>query len=205
MAAFMWVGSRMSALVVLAGAAALASCDLDPIHTEAVQALGPEAAGVPKGQYHRAGQPCVTCHGSEGPASTEFTVAGTIFFGPANTAAPVGVGNATVTLEDDSQSQFTVTTNCVGNFYIKPGDWPGHPLFPMLVTIAGQPQTTMIVQSMNSHVGRTGSCADCHQYPTNDNYFETPGIVHLVGTDDPSYQGDPTCAVNPVPPGYGAP
>lgn len=199
----------LSTLVLLA-AVAVASCNEDPIHTAAVNALGPEVAGIPKGEYHRAGQPCVTCHGSEGPASTQFTVGGTIFFGPGSTDPPVGVANVTVTLEDDSQSQYTATTNCVGNFYIKPGDWPGHPQFPMAVTIQGQPQTALITQSMNSHVGRDGSCADCHQYPTSSNYFETPGIVHLVGADDPSYMGGLTatgqaCPVSPIPPGYGAP
>jgi len=196
--------TAICALVVPAAMVA-AACNSDPVHTDAVNALGPEVQGIPKGEYHRSGQACVTCHGSEGPASTQFTVAGTVFYGPANNGVPVGVGNATVTLEDDSQSQFTVTTNCVGNFFVKPGDWPGHPLFPLLVTIGGKPEATQITQSMISHVGRDGSCADCHQYPTDQNYYQTPGIVHLVGTDDPNYQGDQTCPVNPVPPGYGGP
>ena len=53
-------------------------------------------------------------------------------------------------------------------------------------------------------MGRDGSCADCHQYPTQDNYFQTPGLVYLSSNDDPSFQGtDPNCPVNPVPPGFG--
>jgi hypothetical protein len=192
------------ALLVLPVVAVAAACDTDPVHTAAVDALGPEVAGIPKGEYHRAGQPCVTCHGTEGPAHEQFTVGGTVFFGPANSIPPIGVGNATVLLEDDTQSQFSVITNCVGNFYIQPGDWPGHPAFPMLVTVQGAPEGMNIVVSMQSHVGRDGSCADCHQYPTQLNYFQTPGIVHLSGTDDPNFQGtDPNCPVNPVPPGYG--
>ncbi|HEY3818852.1 MAG TPA: hypothetical protein VGL81_16890 [Polyangiaceae bacterium] len=191
-------------LLLLPAVAVAAACDSDPVHTAAVNVLGPEVAGIPKGEYHRAGQPCVTCHGGEGPASTQFTMAGTVFYGPANSAAPVGVGNATVVLEDDSQSQFQVVTNCVGNFFIKPGDWPGHPQFPVLVTIQGAPEGTTLAPSMQSHIGRDGSCGDCHQYPTQLNYFQTPGLVHLSPTDDPNFQGtDPNCPVDPVPPGFG--
>jgi cytochrome c553 len=192
-------------LAVLAAAAVAAACNTDPVHTNAVNALGPEVAGIPKGEFHRAGQPCATCHGDEGPANTTFSVAGTVFFGPANTSAPVGVGNATVTLEDDTQSRFTVSTNCVGNFFVQPGDWPGHPQFPVLVTISGQPEGSTLTLSMQSHIGRAASCAECHQYPTTDNYFQTPGLVRLSPTDDPNYKGDQTCPVNPVPPGFGGP
>lgn len=190
---------------LLAAAALAAACNTDPVHTTAVNALGPEVAGIPKGEFHRAGQPCLLCHGGDGPASSQFVVAGTVFFGPANTSPPVGVGNVNVTLEDDTQSQFTVQTNCVGNFVVRPGDWPGHPQFPMLVTISGQPQTQQLVLSMKSHVGRAGSCADCHQYPTDQNYFMTPGLIYMQAQDDPKYQGDQTCAVSPIPPGFGGP
>jgi hypothetical protein len=195
-------------LVLPMAAAVVAACDADPVHTAAVNALGPEVSGIPKGEYHRAGQPCVTCHGGEGPASTVFTIAGTVFYGPANNpnTPPIGVGNASVLLEDDSTSEppIPVTTNCVGNFYLKPSDWPGHPEFPVLVTVQGQPENTNLEVSMQSHIGRDGSCSDCHQYPTNLNYFQTPGLVHLSPTDDPNFQGtDPNCPVNPVPPGFG--
>jgi hypothetical protein len=191
-------------------AAFAASCDADPVHTAAVNALGPEIGGIPKGEYHRAGQPCLICHGGEGPASTEFTVGGTIFYGPAaGTNAPIGVGDVSVTLEDDSKSQFTVTTNCVGNFYVKPSDWPGHPQYPMLVTIAGTVLGTYETQTMQSQIGRNGSCAGCHQYATTDNYFETPGLSYLFPTDNSAFTGtDPSCPVNPVPaelPGYSGP
>jgi hypothetical protein len=193
------------ALVLLPLAAIADACDTDPVHTEAVKILGPEVAGIPKGEFHRAGQPCVTCHGGEGPASTTFTIAGTVFYGPANgNVPPIGVGGVTVTLEDDSESVFPVTTDCVGNFFIKPGDWPGHPEFPVLVTISGAPENMNLVQPMQSHIGRDGSCSDCHQYPTTANYFQTPGLVHLSPTDDPNFMGtDPNCPVNPVPPGFG--
>ena len=195
------------ALLLLPLAAVAAACDEDPVHTAAVKALGPEVAGIPKSEYHRAGQACLTCHGGEGPASAQFSIAGTVFYGPGNTTpAPVGVGGVTVTLEDDTQSVSPpITTDCVGNFFIRPGDWPGHPQFPVLVTIAGQPENQALSASMLGHIGRTGSCADCHQYPTTLNYFQTPGVVYMTSTDDPNFQGtDPNCPVNPVPPGFGA-
>ena len=182
----------------LLAVAASAACNIDPVHTNAVNALGPEVGGIPQGEFHRAGQPCTTCHGDEGPAKSSFTIGGTVFYGPANTAAPVGVGNVSVTLEDDSGSQFTTTTNCVGNFWVSPGDWPGHPQFPVLVTISGTPAGSYLQQSMQSHIGRQGSCAACHQIPNSDNLFETPGVVHLSGTDDPNFAGDQSCAVSPV-------
>lgn len=199
------MGRTILPILVLAAAAIAAACNTDPVHTNAVNALGPEIAGVPKGEFHRAGQACVTCHGDEGPAKEQFTIAGTVFFGPANTGSPVGVGNVTVTLQDDSGSVYATTTNCVGNFFVQPNDWPGHPEFPVLVTVSGTPETTYLVTSMQSHIGRAGSCAECHQYPTTDNFFQTPGLVHMVPTDDPNFQGDQTCPVDPVPPGFGGP
>jgi hypothetical protein len=196
--------SHWLVLLLLPVAVIAAACNTDPVHTAAVDSLGPEVAGIPQGEFHRAGQPCVTCHGPEGPAKTQFSMAGTVFYGPANTSPPIGVGNATVYLEDDSQSMFQVTTDCVGNFFIKPTDWPGHPQYPVLVTIQGQPETANLERSMQSHVGRDGSCADCHQYPTTDNFFQTPGLVALSTSDDPNFQGtDSNCPVNPVPPGFG--
>jgi hypothetical protein len=191
-------------LALLAALAAASACSTDPVHDSAVSALGPEAANIPQGQYHRAGQPCVVCHGSEGPANTQFSIAGTVFFGPATTASPIGVGNVTVQLEDDAQSKFSVTTNCVGNFWVKPSDWK--PQFPVLVSIGGAPEGQMLTVSMQSHIGRDPSCGDCHQYPTNLNYFQTPGLIHLSGADDPKYTGDPSCPVQPpVPAGFGTP
>jgi hypothetical protein len=207
--------AALALALALPAAAVAAACDADPVHTQAVKLLGPEVSGIPKGEFHRAGQPCLTCHGGEGPAKAQFTVAGTIFYGPANGSnPPIGVGGAVVTLEDDSQSQFSTQTNCVGNFFITSGDWPGHPEFPMLATISatipvpgstGAETQTYEAPSMLSHIGRTGSCADCHQYVTQDNYFETPGLVNLTQTlDDPNYQGsDPNCPVSPVPAGFG--
>jgi hypothetical protein len=176
----------------------LGACETDPVHSAAVDALPPEAAGVPQGPYHRAGQPCLTCHGDEGPASQPFAVAGTVFFGPGTSSPLVGVGSALVLLEDDSQATFMTTTNCVGNFYIKPGEWPGHPQYPVIVRVVGQPQQTHIDVSMQSRIGRNGSCASCHQIPTPDDLWRTPGVIHLAPQDDPTFAGDPSCSVKPI-------
>jgi hypothetical protein len=210
------IHSALVLVVAVSFAAVASSCNLDPIHTSQVEALGGEARGVSQGAYHRAGQPCLVCHGGEGPAKQEFAVAGTVFYGPGTTSPPIGVGGIQVTLEDDTQAQFTATTNCVGNFYVLPSDWSGHPEYPMLVTVSGT-VGSYVQTSMQSRVGRNGSCASCHQYPvlpntpaaatSTVNYFETPGIIYLFGQDSTTFQGtDPSCPVKPpIPaqhPGY---
>jgi hypothetical protein len=199
------LASALAFGVVLAALAA-AACTTDPVHSSAVNALGPEVSGIPTGEFHRAGQPCLTCHGPDGPANKQFTVAGTVFYGPAATSPPVGVENVTITLEDDTGSQYYgAVTDCVGNFYVTADQWPGHPQYPVVVTIATGTGNNLVSQSMQSHIGRNGSCADCHMYPTTNNYYQTPGFVHLYAQDNPSFTGDQTCPVNPIPPGYGGP
>ncbi len=178
--------------------ASVSACNADPVHTDAVNALPAEAPGAPAGPYHRAGQPCLTCHGGEGPASTEFAMAGTVFYGPGTTSSLLGVGNAQVLLEDDTHSQFTVTTNCVGNFYLKPSDWAGHPQFPVIVRAVAQIGQSTFDSPMQSHIGRQGSCAGCHAIPTAANLSQTPGVVHLAPQDDPTFMGDTTCQVKPA-------
>jgi cytochrome c553 len=184
--------------VFLALAASALACETDPVHAAAVDHLPPEAAGVAVGPYHRAGQPCATCHGDQGPASQPFAVAGTVFFGPGTSAPLVGVGNALVLLEDDSQATFMTTTNCVGNFFVRPSEWPGHPQYPLIVRVVGQAQQQHADVAMQSRIGRTASCATCHQIPTGDNLDRTPGVVHLAPQDDLTFTGDPGCPVNPI-------
>lgn len=189
--------------VVLAPSTA---CDMDPVHANLVSQLGPEASSIPKGEFHRAGQPCVVCHGDDGPANEKFSIAGTVFYGPNTTGIGlIGASGATVYLEDDNQTKFQVTTNCVGNFWVRPQDW--QPAFPVLVTVAGPTAGNGMAQrSMNSHIGREPSCGMCHQvasYPTQPgavvNYYQTPGTIYLTG-DDPNYKGDPMCPVQPPSP-----
>lgn len=191
--------------------APVAACDMDPVHASLVNQLGPEAPNIPKGEFHRAGQPCNVCHGGEGPASEEFSVAGTIFYGPGTNASVngrlMGAGSVTVYIEDDNGQTIGVTTNCVGNFWIKKSD-PFQPAFPLQVSIAGPTLGGGTAQQkMNTQIGREGSCGMCHQvasYPNQpnsiSNYYQTPGTIYLTG-DDPNYMGDPTtCAMSPVNP-----
>jgi len=158
------------------------------VHDGEVAALGPEAPGIPKGEYHRAGQPCLVCHGGEGPASTVFTVAGTIFAGPYNATMnnTLGVDQASAYFVDDNGAMNAATTNCVGNFWITPSTW--NPAFPIIVEVFGPTGSGI---PMPGHIGRTGSCATCHQDPQS---LSAVGHVYVPYTPP----ANATCPVNPV-------
>jgi hypothetical protein len=195
--------------LVLVALAPVAACDMDPVHASLVSQLGPEAAGIPKGPFHRAGQPCVVCHGDDGPASEKFSIAGTVFYGPGTmtNGQLMGAGSVNVYIEDDQGATAgPFTTNCVGNFWVKASDY--QPLFPLLITISGpMANGAPTTRSMTTQIGREPSCGMCHQpqsYPNQpgaiSNYYQTPGVIYLTG-DDPNYKGDPaTCASSPVNP-----
>jgi hypothetical protein len=51
-----------SSLPLVLMVAAAASCSNDPVLDDAVDAQGNETSGVPKGEFHRAGQVCTACH-----------------------------------------------------------------------------------------------------------------------------------------------
>lgn len=140
--------------LVVACAAAV-SCD--PVHDDAQAALGGEAPGVSKGPNHRPGQPCITCHDGSLGSPQHFSVAGTIFVNQADLSPASG---ATVTLTSADGNTAQATTNTVGTFYITPQQYT--PVYPMKVTVdyTGRAQA-----KMTSHVGRDGSCADCHTDP----------------------------------------
>jgi hypothetical protein len=162
----------------------------DPVHDAAVQALGPEQPGVPKGPYHRAGQPCTVCHSPEGPAHTVFAIAGTVFSSasvPPSQEGPIGVNGASVGVVDDDGAQFVVTSNCVGNFFVTTSVF--NPAFPILVNVS---MAGAGVVSMVSHIGRDGSCASCHSDPPS---ASSPGHLYLP-TSAPA--SDPSCPVSPV-------
>jgi len=180
--------TRVGPLAVVLAIAAVAACGMDPIHDGAVAEQGKETTGVPIGEFHRAGQPCVVCHADSGPASTVFSVAGTVFAGPNNT---VGVGGATVQMTDAKGSKFEKTTNCVGNFFVKPSDWD--PAFPILVRVA----KGAAKRSMKTPIGREPSCGNCHvRVIDDDNRFGSMPHIYLFGDVDP--QGPAKdCPVNP--------
>jgi hypothetical protein len=139
---------RQSFVAALVLSGALAACAMDPVHSSAVNALGGEIGGVPQGEYHRAGQPCVTCHSSAGPSKKTFTIAGTVYYGPTKA---IGVDQVQVIMVDSLNSAFTTYTNCVGNFFVTPEQW--QPSFPVIVEISKNGTT----RQMSSHIGREPS------------------------------------------------
>jgi hypothetical protein len=177
----------MNATKLFAAAALALSCSSDPRHDGAVGSLGKEFKNVPVGELHRAGQPCLVCHGGTGPANQVFSVAGTIFAGP---SVPVGVDQADVEMVDANQTKFVAHTNCVGNFFVKPDEWS--PAFPILVRVA----KSGVSLQMRSPINREGSCAHCHVLAITPNNADTNmPWVYLFGQPEPN--GPPTCAVNP--------
>jgi hypothetical protein len=149
----------------------------DPVHDDAVNALGPEAPGVDKGPLHRPGQPCLVCHGGSGPASAHFSVAGTVF---ALKGMTCPLPNANVVITDLNFIVRQPTTNEAGNFWISASDWV--PAAPYHVKV----MVGMSFSTMTTHVGRDGSCADCHFSPPGPS---TTGPVYLGVTPSDLPQG----------------
>src|SRR4051812_20867204 len=111
----------------LVAVAVAAACNPDPVLDDAVSAQGKETASIDTGEFHRAGQKCTACHVEGGPASNApFSIAGTVFASPDR---EVGVGAAEIRMTDAEGTKFIAKTNCVGNFFVKPGDWDPH--FPV--------------------------------------------------------------------------
>jgi len=133
--------------------AALAVSCGNPAHDDAVTALGDEAAGVPEGPTHRPGQPCLTCHGGDGPGP-DFAVAGTVYETRGGT---VPLPDTTVVLTDSAGTTHTAVTNQVGNFYITANQWT--PVFPMFAKLRYQETE----KAMTTRIGRNGGCAECHR------------------------------------------
>ncbi|MEA2747528.1 MAG: hypothetical protein QOI41_1671 [Myxococcales bacterium] len=134
-----------------------ASSCFDPVHSADVDALGPERTGVRPGPNHRPGQNCLTCHGGNGPASPDFSIAGTVYsaFGVLEPIADV-----TIVLEDANHETRSVSSNEVGNFYMTTTSWS--PAFPVSVQLQDKRADDHGVKSMVTPIGRTGGCAFCH-------------------------------------------
>ncbi len=133
--------------------ASAAAC-YDPVHLDAVATLGPEAPGVAPGPNHRAGQPCLTCHGGDGPAEPEFSVAGTLYT-VRGTNQVLAHGAVTVT---DKRGESRVTrSNAAGNFFITKVEWS--PAFPLRVVL----EADGVRREMVTTIGRDGGCATCHR------------------------------------------
>lgn len=142
---------RSSRLVLLLTLAACASCQ-DPLRSEQIAALGPEAADTPIGPLHRAGQPCLLCH-SEGGLSTPFTVAGTIYETPGARSPAAGVA---IELRDSARRSYVAYSNCAGNFFVSPAEF--QPVMPLWVAIRSSSHHAVMESPMN----KDGDCATCH-------------------------------------------
>ena len=158
------------------------------MHDQEVAALGPEEPGVPPGDFHRAGQPCTVCHGPEGPAQTQFSVAGTIFWQPYAAAwrqnqGELGANNATISVVDDLGVPIQITTNCVGNFWVTPAAY--NPAFPILVHVYAE--GTTFSDDMFTQISRAGSCAECHSDPPN---YNAVGHVYLTTGRSPAERAE---------------
>ena len=192
-------GSVSRVSLLLAGALiaglVIASC-ADPVHDQEVAALGPEVAGIPQGEFHRAGQPCTVCHGPEGPAKVEFSLAGTIFWaGGVGQYAhnAIGVNEATVSVEDSLGVPTSFPTNCVGNFHILKTQQTF--AFPILVSVYAGPNNEFTAK-MTTQISRATSCATCHTDPVN---YNAVGHIFAGGGAPPAdlVAANNACPVNP--------
>jgi hypothetical protein len=185
----------------LAVMATVAACG-DPVLDQQIAACGPEKAGVPQGEFHRAGQPCAACHQDGGPASGKpFAVAGTVFGQPGSN---VGIGGVTVAMTDAVGSVYTVKTNCVGNFFVPRTAWD--PSFPILARV--WKETIPATQTMRGAIFRERSCNKCHANPANltpqqlarttDPRLYLAGVIYLVQASQPPPAPDGNCPVDPV-------
>ena len=155
-------------LFLLALSAGPVAC-VDATHDAAVSKLGGEAPGVRPGPLHRPGQPCLTCHGGDGPAETEFSVAGTVYLYTFDPVVPAP--GVTVVIEDITGVAVTIPTNEVGTFYIGTKDW--QPTYPLQTEI----RFGRIKKQMQTHIGRSGSCADCHELALSPT---SPGKIYVA-------------------------
>lgn len=183
--------SRIAIAIVLSAGVLGLSCTPDPVQHDAVKALGKETAGGPN-EFHRAGQPCGTCHQDGGNASSDFSIAGTIFAGPDNL---IGVEGARVDLVDANGTSPPISrpvlTNCVGNFFVLRTDWD--PAFPIAVRIS----KGSVTRTMRSQISRASSCAECHkaELPPVDPFGTVPH-VYLFSDQDPAGKAK-SCANDP--------
>lgn len=131
----------------------------DPVKSAEQSALGPEDPSVPRGEFHRPGQPCLVCH-------DDFSIAGTVY----NEDRTTPFEGATITITDSQGNQAQATTNSAGNFIIRKSDYK--PAFPIGtytdsngnsvigVTIVGTDPNNSA--QMITQIGREGSCNMCH-------------------------------------------
>lgn len=148
----------------------------DPVRDSAVDALGSETPGVPRGPLHRAGQPCLVCHGEGGDASP-FSFAGTVYV-DATSLTPID--DVTVTLVDLFGREYSTTTNCAGSFFVRPDEYAlDGPIWVGL-------RRDEVLREMATPIYREGSCTGCHDDPAGP---DSAGHVYLI--DDPVVEKAP--------------
>jgi hypothetical protein len=145
-----------SARTIVLGALALWLACEDPVREQQQADLGPEIAGVRPSALHRPGQPCLVCHQAGGTALPTLAIAGTIYTDP---ETRVAVNQATIVLQDRAGHTQKVTSNCAGNFMLRPEELRVE--FPMWTTVQAGGQSL----DMESPIYREGSCAGCHGDP----------------------------------------
>ncbi len=160
----------LAALALPAGT----SC-ANPVHTDAVAALGDEAPGVKQGPTHRPGQPCSTCHGGDGPGP-DFAMAGTIY---ETRGVAKALPNVTVTLIDANGDARKPVSNEVGNFYLRAEEWA--PTYPVFASLSyADPATGKNVSiDMISRIGGNRGCAFCHHGADNEPSHMPPVFLRL--------------------------
>lgn len=142
--------------------ALLLSCSGDPVRDARIEALGGEAPDVPVGPEHRAGQPCLVCHSEGGPAANKaFAIAGTVYQS-SQPGAPGAEGLFVQFVDARGGAPIEAPqTGPSGNFYVPLQDWTDL-AYPVRVAIYrdldGAP-----VATMQSLIGREGSCNYCHR------------------------------------------
>ena len=194
-----------SIYMTLSGGALVASigssCNLDPVHRAGVNNLGPENGDAypTESEYHRPGEPCALCHSKEGPADSQFVLAGTIFWGPDDYNKRVD--SAYVRILDANKTRKCFVTNCNGNFFVKPEEF-SRITFPLLVSVEvtkdpGKDENTNVIRRMTGHIGREPSCATCHIQGLRD--FGSPGQIRMYDTEDQSKAANPKIVDCPPP------
>jgi hypothetical protein len=173
--------------ILMICASTLVGCP-SPVSDDAIDKLGGECDGVGENEFHRAGQPCVLCHGEYLAVGPIMALGGTIFATPSQ---PVPVEGVRVTLTDANGVTMEKTTNCIGNFFFTAEEWT--PAFPVHAEITcpipGTEDTRRLV--MGTRVSRDGSCAGCHFGPPA---FDSPGWVYCAAVmPDPAYTVSATC------------
>lgn len=157
---------------VLALALVCGSACADPMRERSLASLGDELPGVPRGPSHRPGQPCLVCHGGQGPAEGVFAFAGTLYQRRSD-AAPLH--DARVRAIDASGAQYDVVSNCAGNFWVRAANF--EPRWPLWMKVELGAESV----EMRSPSFREGSCGACHEDPA------TPSSVgHVYFADDDS-------------------